>query len=793
MHISPKTNKYKGWAGIRRIDFFGALLAAGATVSLVLALTFGGGTPPNGWAWDAWQSYATFGATAGLLVLFLLNEAFLAREPILPLDLFKNQVFAAGALLSIGIGMALYAVALYLPLFIQDVMGKSATESGLLVTPLTLSMAVTAIFGGQLIAKIGRYQWLSLIGTVVMGFGIYLLSQLPANADISQVIRGMVVTGLGLGMVQPVLTLAVQNAIPRIRLGTGTGAVTYLRSMGQLLGIAVVGAVANNVFSSDLATRLPSSVSQLPASARSQLLNPTTLQQVLGDPTLQNQVVQTAQQQADAAVPQIVAQQAPAIIQQQLPNAIAQATANIPPGPDHAAQVAAVTQQVTQQVTASVTHQITATVTSQVNSQVATTLHDLFSASRLSLAVAINQAFFVGVIVCVAIFIVTLFLKDVPLTARAPAAIPAVQATVLREAATFNGEALPPAAFQQAPSGALRLAGGSAAPFVVEPKTAAAAMAANGPTNGPGGAASNLESLESLTWGALGLTLASLAREAESAHADPRLLSALSEVVDGRYPHSWSTEERAQAVARDMVTPLAQALLSAYIGNANPYTPAVTAVSNGATSNGTNGAVHSNGAYGAGTYGAANGAGASYAAALGSNGNGNGATAANGASYPGASYPGASYPGASYPGASYPGASYPGASYPGNGYAPATSYPAASNAVTSNYPGAPNGTYGASGGNSSGTYAQPWAVPSGVEEYPTIVQPRKKVRVTRRLVVDGQVIGEQALEDVVPADADTEAAAAALRARLDSMPQPASAEQSGQWRNGPADSTRRTW
>jgi EmrB/QacA subfamily drug resistance transporter len=611
-NISPRSTQHRGWAGIRRIDFTGAFLAAGATVCLVLGLSWGGGEPPNGFPWDSPQVVGVLTAAGALLILFLLNEAFLAKEPILPLDLFKNQVFAAGALLALGVGMALFAVALYLPLFIQDVMGKSATESGLLVTPLTVALAITAIFGGQAIARVGRYQWLALIGALVMSGGMYLMTQLTGTSDITEVTRDMVVVGLGMGMVQPVMTTAVQNAIPRMRLGTGTGAVTYLRSMGSLLGVAIVGTVATNTYSQELGQRLDQAGLQLPPH-----VTPIVLQRGLGDP---NGFIATAQ---------------------------AQAAASVPPGPAHDQIVAGIAQQIRDALT------------------------PLFGPAREALTVGIQDAFWVALLVCAAIFVVTFFLKDVPLGQRAPvAAAQLVRNTELNEAAAFNGEALPGAAFGFADGGGAMVTEQRLAPALVAQVPIADAPIAQE------------QDLAALTWSALGLTLASLARQAGSPDADPRLLAALSDAVDGRYPHGWSTQQRAQALAHDTIAPLAQALVSAYTG---------------ATLNGTGTGQEQAAAYGSGA------AGSEY-----------GNSRANGHGYTSADLDAGPY-------------------HNGNG-----GQPSAVSAVA-------NGAYSAT------------------------VEPRKKVRVTRRLVVDGHIIGEHTLEDLVPVDADTEAAAEALRARLDAL------------------------
>jgi EmrB/QacA subfamily drug resistance transporter len=412
MHISVRSNKFTGWQAIKRIDFAGVFTAAGATTCLLLGLTWGGG---GTYAWNSPQVLGTLLGAANLFLIFGIIEGFFAVEPILPLDLFKNQVFAAGALLSLTVGMALFAVAFYLPLFIQGVLGQSATNSGAVITPLTISMAIMSIFVGQLVAKLGRYQVFSVIGAMVLTFGVYLLSQMSASSGLGEVTRNMVVVGLGLGMLMPVLTLAVQNAIPRSRLGVGTGAVTYLRSMGQTLGVAVIGAVVGNTVSSELARRLPAAASQFPAKMR----DANALEQLLTNPSLKTQVENAATQKAvDQAT-------TPALIK-----ALETQGPKVPPGPTHWVGLRAIAEQVQTQVSHQVTQQV----------------HGLFDqileATRQSLAVGITHAFTAGLIVSGAVVVIALFLKDVPLAQRAsaPSAERAVErAIAIGEAALVDG------------------------------------------------------------------------------------------------------------------------------------------------------------------------------------------------------------------------------------------------------------------------------------------------------------------------------------------------------------------
>jgi hypothetical protein len=350
---------------------------------------------------------------------------------------------------------------------------------------MTLTLAAGAALVGQIIYRIGRYQIISVLGAVVLTCGVFLLARMDASTGLLEVTRNMIVVGLGLGMLQPVLTLAVQNAVPRTRLGVGTSAATYLRTTGQTLGVAVIGSVVNNTIASDLAARLPAQAKRLPPS----FLATATNQQVLIIPGYKQQLTQAATTEA-------------------VRQAVAQATANVPPGPGHAQTVAAITTQVTTQVTAQVTH----------------LLDQIFEATRLSLATGVQHGFWFGLVICAAAFGLTLFLKDVPLR---------------------KGFEMP-----------------SAAPETMSQQQRAYAMG--------------------------GMTLAVVVDQAERPDANPRLLASLSSLADGRYPPSWSAEERGRAVARDVIEPMAARALLSSVENGHERTPASDLL-NGAAHDGTGG------------------------------------------------------------------------------------------------------------------------------------------------------------------------------------------------------------
>ncbi|BCL79435.1 MFS transporter [Ktedonobacteria bacterium brp13] len=368
-NISVASSRYRGWAAIKRIDIVGAALASAATISLLLGLTWGGQTYP-------WNSIEVIGALVAAVVLFV-GFFFVERsaaEPVLPLDLFKNRVFANVSILSLGVGATLLSLAYYLPLFLQGVLGESATNSGAVITPMTVSIVIGSVLGGLLVGRTGRYQWLTIIGAVLLTIGAFFFSRMTATTTLLQATIFMVCVGFGLGLFFSILTLAVQNALPRTRLGVGTAATRYLQQIGNTLGVAIVGTVVNNTIADDIAKHLPAGAQQLTAQGLSAATNP----QVLVSPPYQSTLVGTAKQYAAKSA---VAQ--------------AQAQGKIPPGAQHDA--------------------VAATIAQQAANSAQHLLEQIFVALKQSLVVGIQHGFQLVVLFGVIMIVATFFLKDVPL------------------------------------------------------------------------------------------------------------------------------------------------------------------------------------------------------------------------------------------------------------------------------------------------------------------------------------------------------------------------------------------
>ncbi len=229
------------------IDYLGAGLLAAALSAIVLVTSLGGTT----WAWASGEVIIIGALGLVLLGAFLLVERR-AREPIVPLELLRDPVFAVAGALSMIVGFALFGSVTFLPLYFQTVDAASPTGSGLRLLPMIVGLLTMSILSGQLITRTGRYRVFPIIGTALMSLGLLLLSRLDVGTSILASSLYLLVLGLGLGSTMQVLVLVVQNAVDYSMLGAATSAVTLARGIGGSLGTAVFG----TIFSAGLRSQL---------------------------------------------------------------------------------------------------------------------------------------------------------------------------------------------------------------------------------------------------------------------------------------------------------------------------------------------------------------------------------------------------------------------------------------------------------------------------------------------------------------------------------------------------------
>ena len=238
--------------GMRRIiDWSGVATLMGFLVPLLLALTW---APESGWL--AAKVLGSLVFSAVMLAVFLWVESR-APEPLLPLKLFRDPVIAVSSAALFLLGMSMFGIIVYLPLFMQAVLGISATQSGSLLTPLMLAAVAGSAITGQIVSRTGKYKKLSLFASAVLVAGAFLMAWMDAGTTEMALLRNMILVGIGLGVLPPIYSLAVQNAAPREHLGAATASTQFFRSIGSTVGVAIGGSVLLAIFHSSFAQGVP--------------------------------------------------------------------------------------------------------------------------------------------------------------------------------------------------------------------------------------------------------------------------------------------------------------------------------------------------------------------------------------------------------------------------------------------------------------------------------------------------------------------------------------------------------
>jgi EmrB/QacA subfamily drug resistance transporter len=223
------------------IDYLGALLMVSATVSILLTVSIYG--PEHGWLDPRTIGYLIAGLI--LVALFIYWETK-AKEPILPLELFKNHTFTLTSILGAVIGAGMFGAIVMLPLYLQVVKGASATEAGLKLIPLMLGIVATSIFSGKAISKTGKYKKFPVIGTTLMTIGILLMVTLTRETPFWQLSIFSILVGAGLGLSMQTIVIALQNSVDFKDMGVATSSNTFFRSLGSVFGTALFGSILTN-------------------------------------------------------------------------------------------------------------------------------------------------------------------------------------------------------------------------------------------------------------------------------------------------------------------------------------------------------------------------------------------------------------------------------------------------------------------------------------------------------------------------------------------------------------------
>ncbi len=236
--ISANMPKLKPPVNKQKLDYLSAILLLISLVPLVLALQL----DKNDYPWGSITTLLLFSIATINLTLFVI-QALGSSNPVLDLSLFKNQIFSRSNVALFFLGASFLNMLFFLPLFMVNVLGVSATKAGISLIPLSMGTVFGAIIGGQLISLIGRYRLLMLVGNFTLLVGTYLLSSMSPDISYARATFYMVICGVGLGPSFPLYTIAIQNAVDVSRLGQATSTSQFARQIGGTIGVAIMGTV----------------------------------------------------------------------------------------------------------------------------------------------------------------------------------------------------------------------------------------------------------------------------------------------------------------------------------------------------------------------------------------------------------------------------------------------------------------------------------------------------------------------------------------------------------------------
>jgi EmrB/QacA subfamily drug resistance transporter len=222
-----------------RMDYLGTLALTGGITALLFAVLQGG----EAWAWNSLPSIVLFVLAALLLVAFILQERR-ASDPILPLALFSDRIVVVASVGNLLVGIVMFGVTTYVPLFMQGVKGGSGTDAGLIMGPLLLAWPIAALISGRLIIRIG-YRFSALLGTTFVALGTGCVLLFGPQTPLWMIMGAMLLIGTGLGFSSTAFLLSVQNAVPWKLRGVATASTQFFRTISGTVGVAVMGAILN--------------------------------------------------------------------------------------------------------------------------------------------------------------------------------------------------------------------------------------------------------------------------------------------------------------------------------------------------------------------------------------------------------------------------------------------------------------------------------------------------------------------------------------------------------------------
>src|SRR5439155_17736174 len=265
-------------ASWRDIDFLGAVTLAATLVPLLIGLSI-----TRDHDWNSPEVLGLLAIAAVMGGIFFVIEGR-EKHAIVPFGLWKNRTFAVSMITAFFVAFGMFGAILYVPLIYQGVLGIPATNSGLLITPMMVGLVGASLLTGQIITRVQRYRLVGTVGILVMMIGLWLLGEVTTNTTELEVVRDLVLVGMGLGVTFPLYINASQGAVPREYLGVVSSQIQFWRNIGGTIGVAILGAVLSHDLPKKIQENIaalnvpPALLSSLPTGASPQaIFDPTKI------------------------------------------------------------------------------------------------------------------------------------------------------------------------------------------------------------------------------------------------------------------------------------------------------------------------------------------------------------------------------------------------------------------------------------------------------------------------------------------------------------------------------------
>jgi len=268
-----------------KVDWLGSVLLVIGLIPILLGFTWAG----SKYTWGSPQELLLFIGGAVFIIIFVLWERHV-DDPVLTPVLFKNRIFTTSLILGILVGMTMFGSIMYLPVYVQGVIGLNAQNSGWVMSPMMIGFIIGSLVSGQVMSRTGRYRYLAWISGAIIVVGSILLNRMNVNTTWTTVVENMIVLGLGIGSLMPLMGNVIQNAFPYKIMGTVNSTQQFVQSLGGVVASPIFGSILNKAFATKLSATLPKGMEQFKSQLAS--ISPQSLLTAQAQKAIQSQFKQ---------------------------------------------------------------------------------------------------------------------------------------------------------------------------------------------------------------------------------------------------------------------------------------------------------------------------------------------------------------------------------------------------------------------------------------------------------------------------------------------------------------------